>query len=727
MTALETNLNQRDARPRLRADCEPLAAVATKNLYRKNAFRLLGLSADATVREISKHGVKLKQLTELGLGPAGPALPFPLKPPASQDEIRAALQRLQDPEKRLVDEFFWFWPEEFGRSNLDPSILALQAGDTGTAMKLWGLKESDPVNGAVATHNLAVAWHLTALEFENYTAEAGGGEDGQTRLTGFWTDALRRWACLTRDETFWDRFQGRIRQLDDPRLTSGFAHRFRTSLPECIAKINGELALEYGEAAELERAKTHTHFMRQMDQGTLEVERAAQLVLAPAASRLREQISTAERCAGARVTDGAKASQELATQAAQAVAVFDLICGRQSRFRNDLFDEVAAACNKLLVAYDRATGDEESCIGILNVALAFTTFGSLRQQIEDNISVLTKKLESRGPPVRLGTGTPAPHSIKQSPEQSVTRVLLKHFAETTPDAVIARLKGLQDCTDIPAKQLASVKTSWLGKLECALSELPAETDAALKICTAACELLRAISLRAGERQEDLQTAINANELALRFAKTPRLRALLLEDKNSFRVETRASNHREGPAELPGTRARSGPGRPAAQGLKPSKEETVTRVLVKHFGERTLDAVIASLRSFEDQKRPPCEKFASVQALWLTRLESAVAELSNESEAYWTLCAVSCSVLRAISLQAGEKQRDLVTATSANEMAFRFAKTPDLWNLLKRDQETLRAATERSRKTLRLAQIAIGLILLVLFFYGFAFLVWQSSK
>ena len=87
-------------------ECKPLLEAATKDLFRKNAFRVLGLAVDATNREVSKHGVKMKQMEELGLGKASQAGAFPMSPPPSHDEIRATIQKLQDAEKRLVDELF---------------------------------------------------------------------------------------------------------------------------------------------------------------------------------------------------------------------------------------------------------------------------------------------------------------------------------------------------------------------------------------------------------------------------------------------------------------------------------------------------------------------------------------------------------------------------------------------------------------------------------------------
>src|SRR5262249_34753933 len=134
---------------------QPLLDVATKDLYRKNAFRITGLPVDATARDIGKHAEKLKVLAELGQDPQ-PNAAFPLRPSPTVEDIRDAIQRLKDPEKRLIDEFFWFWPENFGESRSDAGIQALEKGDLDTAVAIWMSKRKHPVEGVVATHNLAL-------------------------------------------------------------------------------------------------------------------------------------------------------------------------------------------------------------------------------------------------------------------------------------------------------------------------------------------------------------------------------------------------------------------------------------------------------------------------------------------------------------------------------------------------------------------------------------------
>ncbi len=87
-----------------------LAAVRSSHPQHlpRESIRITGLPVDATAKEIARHADKLKQMEELGYGAKANTAAFALDPPPSIDQIREAMQRLKEPERRLIDEFFWF-------------------------------------------------------------------------------------------------------------------------------------------------------------------------------------------------------------------------------------------------------------------------------------------------------------------------------------------------------------------------------------------------------------------------------------------------------------------------------------------------------------------------------------------------------------------------------------------------------------------------------------------
>src|SRR2546423_4842247 len=105
------------------------------DLYRVNAFRLAQLPGTASQRDISRRLEKLTMLAKLGGGVEQPRGPLALAPAPDVDAVRHAIERLRDPETRLLDEFFWFWPETPAAETPDEALAALDRGDVAAARK----------------------------------------------------------------------------------------------------------------------------------------------------------------------------------------------------------------------------------------------------------------------------------------------------------------------------------------------------------------------------------------------------------------------------------------------------------------------------------------------------------------------------------------------------------------------------------------------------------------
>lgn len=242
--------------------CQPLIEAAHLNIYRENAFRITGLAVDASAKEVARHADKLRMMEELGHGRAANQSAFAPYPPPSVDQIREAMQRLRDPEKRLIDEFFWFWPESFGTSANDLAIQALMRGDASVASDTWAQRESDPENGFIATHNIAVLFHLIALDWTLYHIASEVNKEQEEKIKGYWQESLKRWEQLFTGDRVWYAMESRICLLDDPRLPRGFAHRVRHSFPEALHKINAEAALGFAEEDRADWARIHIGFIK---------------------------------------------------------------------------------------------------------------------------------------------------------------------------------------------------------------------------------------------------------------------------------------------------------------------------------------------------------------------------------------------------------------------------------------------------------------------------------
>src|SRR5665213_55549 len=476
-------------------ECKPLIDAATKDLFLKNAFRITGLPVDATTREVAKQVDKIKIHAELGQGTHTQGAAFPIKPPPTLDEIREAIQKLKDPEKRLIDEFFWFWPEEFGENQSDVAIQALAKGDSKTAIEIWNNKEKSSTDGVVASHNLALVYHITALDWEKHSFENEVSEERRQKIVNYWKEAFDRWENLATNERLWEKVTTRIRQLNEPNLPTGFARRMRAMLPEALDKINAELAIAFAESGKIELARLHIQFMRETHQGLDNVERTAELVLTPARNRSEDQIRRAEERAKENARDAANAARELLKQAQSAFALYDLFFTKDSDLRNDFFDKVASACNRLQIVYYKATNDDKTCLEILKVILPLATSTDLKQLIEKDISETCARLESK----------------KLEP-------------------VYALLKSIQDSTDHPSSRLKKFNAENANVLISAIADVPRGSDSRNQLFDSAAIVLRGISLEAWKKHEDRTTAVAANELAIKYAFERDLKQRLAEDK-----------------------------------------------------------------------------------------------------------------------------------------------------------------------------------------------------
>ena len=372
-------------------ECKPLLDVATKNLFRKNAFRITGLQVDATLRDIAKHAEELKVLAELGHNPQ-PTASFSLHPTPAVEDIRDAIQRLKDPEKRLIDEFFWFWPQNFGESHSDPTIQALQKGDLATAIDICMSKRKDSTEGVVATHNLALVVHLKALDWENYWLRHEVDPVRRAKVTEYWKAAFYRWDQILTNEQLWENMFTRVRQLNEPNLTTSFVRRMRATVPAALVKINAELALAFAELNKLDVARLHIVLMHGTRENIAHVEEMSERVLTPARKRLREQVRSAKERADKDTSDGISVGRSLLEHARDTLALFDLFVSTNRHLRDDAFDEVAETCNRLQVIYHKATNDNEACLEFLRMVLPFAASIDLRQQIEKNIETLAQNI-----------------------------------------------------------------------------------------------------------------------------------------------------------------------------------------------------------------------------------------------------------------------------------------------------------------------------------------------
>jgi hypothetical protein len=277
------------------------------DLYRINGFRATGLRVDASPREIARRLQQVEMEERLGGGASESS--GPLQATTSLESVRGAVERLRDPESRLWDELFWFWPGTFGQGGSDPGLTAQARGDWNAARHFW-LQSAGTPGGSVARHNLAVLAHALALECETASATTPSlDQAAQRQRDEAWNEALNRWDAVLRDGLFWAHLRARITALNEPQLTRNLAFQIRDALPELLAGINAQLAVQAAQkatdeallairepnnkAAAAARARQaaefelHRQFLARMPFDRAAVDRAVRQALRPIRQRLQ--------------------------------------------------------------------------------------------------------------------------------------------------------------------------------------------------------------------------------------------------------------------------------------------------------------------------------------------------------------------------------------------------------------------------------------------------------
>lgn len=201
-------MNQRLDEGRRQSASAALLAVADRDLYRGNPFRITGLPTDAPRTKIRE--LKQKVVSAIGIGAPlpVPTPPPPAEPPSEDQVQRAFGVLLDDAERRLVAELFWLWGQP-GECGCDP--------------------------GVHDDHDVAVLAHAAALE----------RSPGDVPDAASWRGAAGAWSRSLAHEDFWHHVRSRMGRLGDRSLDESTVDGMREVLPRALV---GPLAATIAEA-----------------------------------------------------------------------------------------------------------------------------------------------------------------------------------------------------------------------------------------------------------------------------------------------------------------------------------------------------------------------------------------------------------------------------------------------------------------------------------------------
>ena len=397
-------------------ECLPLIESSTPTVCLRNAFRLTGLPVDASNRDIRRRIDDLKAATEMGDVDVEHTHAFALSPAPGLDLIRDAARRLQDPELRIIEEFFWFWPIEWGAGYSDAGLSHIKKGDWRSAMNFWQATKTQ----ISSKHNLAIFYLLIALDAEHVLLSLEDNKNLRVvlnELTGFstldakspeaierhsdiWRESFGYWEQVMEDEDFWDFIANRIRQLDDARVTSGFARRLRASLPEAMDKINAMLAVKHAEKNMFALVKAHIGFMKETSPGKDDVSKTLSIVTKPFKERIQTLADSSITKSRQDPDSGGRLANDLIDATQLPLHVMSCVYQPDAHELVDLRDLVASACLKCQVVYVKKTGDWTGSVEILEKAEKIAASKETKEFLCEQKNICIQYREDDKPSIR---------------------------------------------------------------------------------------------------------------------------------------------------------------------------------------------------------------------------------------------------------------------------------------------------------------------------------------
>ena len=462
------------------------------DLYRENAFRITGLRYGASARQIAKKIADLGVRADLGDLPDALPKAFGLKPAPTIDTIRDAEKRLRDPETRLVDELFWFWPLDPAN---DGSDAALADGNTAVSERLWRAVESSPTLGSAATHNLAVRWHLTALDLERELDLSPGHQKNRETLAKCWNSCLRRWKRLATDEGFWSHVSALIRKLDDPRIRLSRVQSLRAALPDAIALINVRLAIRYAElGGRGYQLLLHTSLYLDSNSAPVTDNRFRELVATELRNKFRPRIAVAHQRIETSPQTANEIAGELLPLARLYVELVDIITDPDAPQQNTSVDDLVEVVVTAAVAYQTTTAKNAAAIEILRQCEALARGKKLCVKVASNL-----------------------------------QIGLSNLAWEKVEPLLRLLEELQKLTAISQYKFKEFQREITAKANALQSDLANVPDVRTELNNRLGWFLRELSVAAWNNDRDAKTAEAARLLAAHFAEEPALIARLKED------------------------------------------------------------------------------------------------------------------------------------------------------------------------------------------------------
>jgi uncharacterized RDD family membrane protein YckC len=430
---------------------EILIDAAVPDIYRINAFRLMELPVDCSEMDISRRQkiIDISQKNNAPI-PPGQGRALPLSTKLDSFAYTDAVQRMRDPERRFVDEFFWFWPHELGESKSDEALIALRSGDDELAVQTWTDYANSYSSENVSVHNLAVMAHVMALDIE-LSLNGNQPTDSQVnKLNIYWKQALTRFQGLLKVDTFWQRLERRVKEFDDPRLDSSTVTNMLVSLPLGLLMINARLAVQAAERSDQASVQRHITIMRNSGFDSSVVEDALLRATEPARARIKSLCKNAQEQANADAAHADRVTTELLDNCEPLINMLALMLAEDSPVLQTIRDEVALSGLSGQILYGNKTEDWAKSLELVQRVYRIASSQSAKDRIKQNLDTVSNNVKAGNNWTSPGYYDLPPDLFAQI-EKARTEMEARRF-----DSALKLLETLRKSPDLTPEQMPIV-------------------------------------------------------------------------------------------------------------------------------------------------------------------------------------------------------------------------------------------------------------------------------
>ena len=375
-------------------ECQELLDFVAPDLYRKNLHRVLGLSLGSSPADVRRQQKRLEMQRKLGVGSSSQhEEQSPLAFQTTSEDIDVAMDRMNNPKARLLDELFWFWPTNGEKT--DQALDALNENKIEAAQRIWADQVKQGGDRAqIAIHNQTVLRHLVILDYELDAKKMNHHLFSKDNRVNQWTEIFDGWWTVCQSETFWTLLEKRVHEIDDIQLTRYFVSSIRHSLPKALLLVNAQLACKAAQNGDSGLAKRHINMVESAAKSRDLHDDVVREALKPFRTHLKTAIDTARNRWETFPQQGRRHILDLHDQTTKILTTVDMILPQESPVRIGLHDMVAEAIFDGQLTYSNKTEKWDEGIKLLEMAQDIALGETIKGRIADHIRILNENSAS---------------------------------------------------------------------------------------------------------------------------------------------------------------------------------------------------------------------------------------------------------------------------------------------------------------------------------------------